>query len=1204
MAITKIILQQMVTMDQNSITASKYPKYTVVLSNSISSITAGELTAAIESSKASAAAAKQSEINAKQSELNAKDSENEAEISAASSQQSATQSASSATASANSAKAAKTSETNAKTSETAAKTSETNAKASETAAKTSETNANSSKTAAAASASAAKTSETNAAASASAAKTSETKAKTSETTASTKASEASASATRAENAAANASQTLESSLKKPNNLSDLPDKNSSRKNLEVMYFKRDGLGNVNLNTLTGSSAGFYIQNSNAYATTANNYPIQSAGSLLITQHAANGTEGCSQEYTDYLIGRKFVRSYNPATTSWTNWREVGLLQNANTWEGKQTFSSAGGVEIGAFAGKPLLLKSANPTIRFEETDAPSDSDVTGYMFVMDGGSIRLQENDTGTGISVFNWSGRNKVLTIPKINLSSPLEVAYGGTGATSASGARTNLQLDRIAQAGAETAIYSPNKGTKIIVENGTWGAFDITNSRYLALPINRGGTGGLTAEAARNNLDVYNKAYIDAKKSMKMFTLSAPAGVEDGKWYPVVIRRPERYHGSLSSRVVISTAVTMANQPMNNCEFNGFTMSGGNTDRGSYAFGQFRIYDTTERAIHSLLMSRTDDLYSVFYVEARAFPIKVFLEEDLQVIVPTTDYTVTGATPTVFKWGTTNPESESSNVSTIINFNKGTRFYSSTPISARLDGESESSTRIVSSGRVTALSNLQVGSKTGIQMYEAYSNGYPLAYGNVIHLKGGEQNSTSPGEGEIFVGWSGTSGAHAPVYVRSKRDSASSPWSDWARFYTTASKPSASEIGALPDIGGTITGTLNHSSIPTGDYCQSALSSAPTKSTLYLRKFRGGINDTIWHEYVKEGTYVISTGSTAETQTELSINQSTGVTARRGFISKYADGFRIAYGDYGFFIRNDGGSTYFMLTNSGDPLGTWNNLRPITINNATGAVSIHTGLSVTGNGITGNASTATKLQNARKIAGVSFDGSSDISISASNVGAFPSSSSGQYADSSGGVPWNNPGGVYNVTRTGDSVCTAHFYTGVGSCRSFQLRALYKNGGLQYRSSRDGYGFEKGWASIYTTENTTVDTNGFIKTASPIIKVYGNGKFETNEESSDAIVTRLSEGVYKISGVLSFNSDQKWDIEVPLDINKQPSIWVDYEIDPTGDITLKTYHRTHPNSPVFARNIKEGYSDGDPIDIPDGRWVDLRVQMPEVITE
>ncbi|HBA3931468.1 TPA: hypothetical protein J5G77_003790, partial [Escherichia coli] len=61
-------------------------------------------------------------------------------------------------------------------------------------------------------------------------------------------------------------------------------------------------------------------------------------------------------------------------------------------------------------------------------------------------------------------------------------------------------------------------------------------------------------------------------------------------------------------------------------------------------------------------------------------------------------------------------------------------------------------------------------------------------------------------------------------------------------------------------------------------------------------------------------------------------------------------ANGLRIAYGNYGFFIRNDGSSTYFMLTKSGDRLGTYNNLRPLIINDATGAVSMGHGLSVTG--------------------------------------------------------------------------------------------------------------------------------------------------------------------------------------------------------------------------------------------------------------
>lgn len=65
--------------------------------------------------------------------------------------------------------------------------------------------------------------------------------------------------------------------------------------------------------------------------------------------------------------------------------------------------------------------------------------------------------------------------------------------------------------------------------------------------------------------------------------------------------------------------------------------------------------------------------------------------------------------------------------------------------------------------------------------------------------------------------------------------------------------------------------------------------------------------------------------------------------------FVSKNSDGFRIAYGSYGFFIRNDGGNTYFMLTNSGDQMGTWNGLRPLTISNTTGQVSIGTPLVVT---------------------------------------------------------------------------------------------------------------------------------------------------------------------------------------------------------------------------------------------------------------
>ncbi len=180
---TKIIVQQILNIDDTKATASKFPRYTVTLGNSISSITANELVSSIEAAAKSAAAAKDSEIAAKTSELNAKNSEQEAAISAGASEASATQSATSATQSAASANKSAESAAAAKISETNAKTSETNAKTSETNAKTSETNADASAAAAKISETNAKESETNAAQSAADAKLSEGNAKVSETNA-------------------------------------------------------------------------------------------------------------------------------------------------------------------------------------------------------------------------------------------------------------------------------------------------------------------------------------------------------------------------------------------------------------------------------------------------------------------------------------------------------------------------------------------------------------------------------------------------------------------------------------------------------------------------------------------------------------------------------------------------------------------------------------------------------------------------------------------------------------------------------------------------------------------------------------------------------------------------------------------------------------------------------------------------------------
>ncbi|EPP6057068.1 tail fiber protein, partial [Escherichia coli] len=99
---------------------------------------------------------------------------------------------------------------------------------------------------------------------------------------------------------------------------------------------------------------------------------------------------------------------------------------------------------------------------------------------------------------------------------------------------------------------------------------------------------------------------------------------------------------------------------------------------------------------------------------------------------------------------------------------------------------GTAVSSVNLASKGQVTALTDNTQGA-TGLELYEVYNNGYPTAYGNIIHLKG----MTAVGEGELLIGWSGTSGAHAPAFIRSRRDTTDANWSPWAQLYTSAHPP-----------------------------------------------------------------------------------------------------------------------------------------------------------------------------------------------------------------------------------------------------------------------------------------------------------------------------------------------------------------------------------------------------------------------------
>ncbi|HFQ8375401.1 TPA: tail fiber protein [Escherichia coli] len=254
-------------------------------------------------------------------------------------------------------------------------------------------------------------------------------------------------------------------------------------------------------------------------------------------------------------------------------------------------------------------------------------------------------------------------------------------------------------------------------------------------------------------SNINVYSKGEVDKKKGMRLYVFNAPSNAVGGKWYPVIFRRSTGSTGELASRVVITTTSAGGDYAMNNCEFNGMVMPGGWTDRGSYAAGYFSTYQTNERAIHSIVTSlKEDDVCSVFYVEGRAFPVRVFAEEGLTVIVPTQDYTVG---QTTYKWGATNPATESTNAQAILDFNNGRGFYCSHSIfgiNAIFSGNLGIGTANALGGNSIVLGDNDTGFKqNGDGVLDAYANGvhvFRFINGSARSLKG-----IQAGESKFFT-------------------------------------------------------------------------------------------------------------------------------------------------------------------------------------------------------------------------------------------------------------------------------------------------------------------------------------------------------------------------------------------------------------------------------------------------------------------
>ena len=128
-------------------------------------------------------------------------------------------------------------------------------------------------------------------------------------------------------------------------------------------------------------------------------------------------------------------------------------------------------------------------------------------------------------------------------------------------------------------------------------------------------------------------------------------------------------------------------------------------------------------------------------------------------------------------------------------------------------------------------------------------------------------------------------------------------------------------------------------------------------------------------------------------------------------------------------------------------------------------------------------------------------------------------------------------------------------------------------------------------YLKVYHTGNTTVDGNGFIKAASPVVKLFAD-KIELNDEAQLQQITfeKLGVGDYLVKGSTGF-AQEGWYIEMPKDANGNVLVAVVYEQLANNDISVKTYDYMLNKKGRIVPDLET------PLDIPSTRCLDLRLQ-------
>lgn len=199
-----------------------------------------------------------------------------------------------------------------------------------------------------------------------------------------------------------------------------------------------------------------------------------------------------------------------------------------------------------------------------------------------------------------------------------------------------------------------------------------------------------------------------------------------------------------------------------------------------------------------------------------------------------------------------------------------------------------------------------------------------------------------------------------------------------------------------------------------------------------------------------------------------------------------------------------------------------------------------------------------------------------------------------------------NNGAPTSAVNGTGYSYALSAGFTSNNRTLLFLPYGLSGNSGsLSWRSY-----FGSAWGpfvSTRDTRNTTVDANGFIKQASPIMRLSDkidemdmdftdgftiSGVAAVNFEALGAKAQKVGTGQYRITGSLGF-AKEGWTIEIPQDINKNLLCFVEAIESDSGAIIINVFKRKFDSDTAMIVA-------GDAMDIPSGRWIDLRLQMQD----